>query len=85
MDRALVVFQLVPEDVSRLPLGYVNVEDAATYLRVSDETVRRLIVDGRLEADQQQQAHGPAGWRWIVKTPSLNRLRKIRGKKNPMT
>jgi DeoR/GlpR family transcriptional regulator of sugar metabolism len=81
MERSLVVFQLVSEDVPHLPPGYINVEDAATYLQVSDETIRRLIVDGQLEAEKQRQAHGPSGWRWIVRTPSVNRLRKIRGKK----
>jgi DeoR/GlpR family transcriptional regulator of sugar metabolism len=80
MERSLVVFQLVSESISRLPAGYVNVEDAATYLQVSDETVRRLIVDGQLEAEKQQQVHGPSGWRWIVKTASVNRLKKVRDK-----
>lgn len=61
-----------------LPTGYVTAEDAATYLGVSGETVRRLIRDDKLIAAQDDQAQGPAGWRWLVFTPTLQTYRQAR-------
>jgi hypothetical protein len=55
-------FTLVSEDVKKLPPGYINVEDAAVFLRLSDESVRRFIGHGTLDAEKQHQVHGPVGW-----------------------
>jgi hypothetical protein len=78
MGRYITVFKLVEEDVPKLPQGFVNVEDAAIFLQVSDETVRRFIVEGELGGERQRHAHGPQGWRWVIPTRDVNRLKRVR-------
>lgn len=76
-ETDIQVFNLVPLQEDRLPRGYVNVTDAARWLRVSDETVRRWIQSGRLEGIQTRvAARGREGWRWLVPTEALNALRR---------
>jgi hypothetical protein len=82
-ERFVSVFVLVSEDADKLPPGYINVEDAANFLRVSDESVRRFISTGTLYAEKQYQAHGPVGWRWIIPTAGINRLKSLRKSEAP--
>lgn len=65
-------------DGSRLPGGhFMSVEDAAVVLGVSDETVRRSISSGRMSATREEGTHGRFGWRWVVTTDEVNRVRKL--------
>lgn len=75
----VTVFQVVDADAPKFPRAHwINVEDSAVVLDCSDETVRRLIENGDLQGRKQQAVHGPAGWRWIVPTDDLMRVRKVR-------
>lgn len=78
-QNTIRVFQEVPLDLhlDRLPPGEVNVEDAARFLQVSDETIRRHIVEGRIKARREHDVHGRSGWRWVVPTSEVNRLRRL--------
>lgn len=71
------VFNEVSIDLDRLPPGFVSVEDAARWLGVSDETLRRHIAEGRIKAERQNATHGRAGWRYIITTAEVNRVRKL--------
>lgn len=77
--RSIRVFREVPLglDLERLPDGFVNVEDAARFLGVSDETIRRHIEEGRIKAVRQEGVHGRTGWRYIIPTSELNRLKRL--------
>ena len=77
-SATVTIFRDVPTGTFKLPVGfYMNVEDAAIYLGKSDETVRRYIADGKIEAERQRGTHGLAGWRWIIPTKEINRLRRL--------
>ena len=82
MKRSIEVFNVVELDSkangsTRLPRGFVSVADAAAFLGISDETVRRWIVNGRLDADQvEERARGREGWRWVVPTSALSKARR---------
>ena len=67
----------VPVSSEHLPPGEVSVEDAAAYLKVSDETVRRYISLGRIEARVEQGSVGSMGWRYVIPTEELARLRRL--------
>lgn len=61
-----------------LPSGFfVGIEDAAKWLQVSDESLRRYIAAGRIEAVREDGTAGRMGWRWGVPTDELNRVKKL--------
>lgn len=62
------------------PTGYMSVRDAATYLSVTSETIRRWISSGRISASKVETgARGRLGWRWIVDTREVERLARMNG------
>lgn len=77
--RSVRVFREVSLDLGldRLPGGKMNVEDAARWLGVSDETIRRHIAEGRIKAEREQDVHGRTGWRWVIDTAEVNRLSRL--------
>lgn len=66
---------MVPGDSFDLPEGLVTVDDAARYLGVARETIRRHISQGRLEAHRQENTPGRHGWCWMIDTAELMRVR----------
>lgn len=82
MKRSIEVFNIVALDTKangsvRLPRGFVSVADAAAFLGVSDETIRRWIQTDRLDAQQvEERARGREGWRWVVPTTALTKARR---------
>ena len=65
-------------DGARLPSGHtITVEDAAVVLGVSDETVRRAISNGSIHAEREDGTHGRFGWRWVLATDEVNRVKKL--------
>lgn len=64
--------------LTKLPSGYlVRLEDAAEWLGVSDETLRRYIAADRVEAIREDGTNGRMGWRWVFETDEINRLKKL--------
>lgn len=77
--ETIEVTQEVSISTSPLPPGYVSVKDAARLLGVTGETVRRYIADGKLAAKEVTYgARGRHGWRWVIPTSEVNRLRTIK-------
>lgn len=63
---------------SELPVGFlVGLEDAAQWLGVSDESLRRYIGAGRIEGVREEGTHGRMGWRWALPTEELNRVKRL--------
>lgn len=78
MQSVTIFRQVAVSEAWRLPPGfYLNVEDAALFLGTSDETIRRYIVKGEITAEKQKGHAGLAGWRWIIPTAEVNRLRRL--------
>jgi len=75
-EETILVVREVPVTAETLPPGGVSVTDAARYLGVSDETVRRYIDAGRIRAERQASA-GREGWRHVIPTEELNRVRRL--------
>jgi hypothetical protein len=67
----------IPEDADRLPAGYVSLADAAKWLGVTTEALRKAIRSGRLAAERERSS-GKQGWRYVVRTADLNRWRRER-------
>lgn len=64
--------------LAKLPSGFlVGLEDAASWLGVSDESLRRYIAADRIEAVREDGTHGRMGWRWAFMTDELNRIKKL--------
>ncbi len=61
----------IPEDAGELPEGFVSLADAAKWLGVSPEAVRKAIRSGRLPA-QRERSSGKQGWRYVIRTTDLN-------------
>ncbi len=53
------------------PTGFVSLADAAKWLGVSPEAVRKAIRSGRLPA-QRERSSGKQGWRYVIRTTDLN-------------
>ena len=61
-----------------LPEGFLTVEQTARYVGLSDERIRQLIDEGRLQARRQKDTIGREGWRWLVDTGEATRFKKVR-------
>lgn len=65
-------------DMAKLPSGFlVGLDDAADWLGVSDESLRRYVGANRIEAIREDGTHGRMGWRWAFTTDELNRVKKL--------
>jgi len=60
--------------------GYVGVDDAAKWLGLHRETVRRMIEEGRLKAEVAEGGRGSQGWRYVVPVSALKRADKLKAK-----
>ncbi len=77
--RTITVWNDVSVDAPRLPRGLMSVEDAAAWIGVSDETLRRYIEDGTFQgASKERNTWGREGWRWVVDTSQLMAFKKVR-------
>jgi len=84
MDTVEVVNE-VSLHAATLPPGYVSVKDAARLMGVTGETIRRYIADGKLAAKEVQYgARGRHGWRWVIPTSEVNRMRAVKANGHPM-
>lgn len=67
-------------EVGRAPLpgGFrVRLQDAADYLGVSDESLRRYIKAGRIASVEEDGTQGRTGWRHALTTDEVNRVQRI--------
>lgn len=72
------IYKDIEDTGGKLPAGFLMViEDAAEWLGVSDESLRRYISAGRIEAVREEGTHGRMGWRWAVPTEELNRVKRL--------
>ncbi len=65
----------IPEDAEELPEGYVSLADAARWLGLTSEALRKAIRSGRLPA-QRERSSGKQGWRYVIRTEDLNQWRR---------
>ncbi len=59
--------------------GYLDLRDSARWLGVSRTTVHEWINEGQVKALKDEPYPGKVGWRWLVPTSELRRVRKERG------
>lgn len=72
------IYKDLEDDVTKLPSGFfMIVEDAANWLGVSDESLRRYVAAGRIDAVREEGTHGRMGWRWAIPTEELNRVKRL--------
>lgn len=69
------VFNVVTLETEELPAGYVSSDDAARYLRVAPQTIRRMIERGDIVAVPDNTS-GRFGWRWLINTSELMAYKK---------
>jgi hypothetical protein len=62
-------------DVDKLPPGLLSLLDASICLGVSTQTVRNRIEIGQIAAVRQERSPGRMGWRWLVPTAEVRRLK----------
>lgn len=61
-----------------LPSGFLlTVVDAAAFLGVSDESLRRYGKSGRIECVREDGTHGRHGWRYAVTSDEVNRVKRL--------
>ena len=77
--RFVRVWQEVSIDARRLPAGFISVEDAAVWIGVSDETMRRYIREGMFTGvTEEDESWGREGWRYVIDTQALMAFKKVR-------
>jgi hypothetical protein len=83
-DRKMVAYRVIEVRANARDLpadAWVTVHDAARFLGVSGEQVRRLVAGGTLAALKVHASPGPAGFRFLISTDDLNqRKREVRDK-----
>ena len=62
-------------DLATLPPGLLSLIDAAAILGVNPETLRRRIRKGQVDVVRQRPSPGRMGWRWLISTDELRRLK----------
>lgn len=82
--RHIRVIQSVPVSSLALPAGTVSIEDAAAYLGVARETVRRCVNQGLLAAERHENTPGRQGWRWQISTDELMRFKDSRSRREAL-
>lgn len=76
----LNVIRKVPMLEPLPPGGYLDLTDAAKYLGVARSTMQRWLEEGRVEALRDEPHSGRAGWRWLIPTSDLKRVKRQMGK-----
>jgi len=59
--------------------GFLDLRDAARWLGVSKTTLHEWVNDGTVKAVKQEPYQGKMGWRWLLPTAELRRLKEERG------
>ena len=73
-EGGVEVVNYVDPEEAKLPAGLVSVTDAARFLDVSDEWIRRRIASQELTM-HKRRGRGSAGWRFLVETAELNKMK----------
>ncbi len=76
--EGIQVFNIVKVGEPLPSKGFVGVDDAAKWLGLHRETVRRMIEEGRLKGVVAEGGRGSQGWRYVVPVAALQKVAKLR-------
>ena len=74
----ILVVQRISVNARDLPPGVVSVGDAAKFLGVTPETVRRNLATGHIVGKKEEGTAGHERWRWVIDSAELLRVRALR-------
>jgi hypothetical protein len=81
-DPPIPAYRVIEVDpqATELPADcWVTAIDAARFLGLSREQIRRLVDKGKLTSRKLRMS-GPTGFRYMISTDELNRLKEERGR-----
>jgi predicted DNA-binding transcriptional regulator AlpA len=77
-DKTANVITRVPLSSDLPEQGFLDLRDAAKWLGISKTTLHEWINDGDVKAVKDEPYQGKMGWRWLIPTAELRRVKAER-------